>query len=325
MKFGVEFVPYSPLEELGELAKEAEAAGFEHIWVSDHYHNRFVHSVLAHLALATNRVKLGPGVTNPYLIHPAVTAAAVATLDELSNGRATLGISAGDPLFLQTVGMKHDHPITTVREAIEVIRQLLTGGKIDFSGEVFACKGAELRFSPPNPIPIYVGARKRYMLQLSGSHADGALINASHPEDIKECINHLKEGAKKADRKLGDFDIVAYMATSIGRDVAKARDKAKTVTAFVTSSAPESTLEREDIHQENVEKIRKHLKSGNIAGAREAVTEKMIDVFSISGTIDELESRVEELRKLGVTQVVTGSPIGPDTKKAIRQIGELLG
>lgn len=324
MKLGVEFVPYSPLEEIGGLGKEVEDAGFDHIWVSDHYHNRFVHSVLAHLALKTNRVKLGPGVTNPYLIHPAVTAAATATLDELSKGRAALGISAGDPFFLQTVGMKHSRPITTVREAIDIIRQLLTGKKIDFSGKVFSCNGAKLKFHPPEPIPIYIGGRKKYMLQLSGSHANGALINASHPKDIKEGINYIENGAKDAGRSLKKFDIVAYMATSIGSDAKKAREKAKAVTAFVASSAPESTLERESIQKENIEKIRKHLKSGSIGKARDAVTEKMIDVFSVSGTIDKLEDRIEELKKLGVTQIVTGSPIGPNTKKAIGQIGKLF-
>ncbi|MBS3815308.1 MAG: 5,10-methylenetetrahydromethanopterin reductase [Hadesarchaea archaeon] len=324
MKVGIEFVPYSPLKKLGELGKEIEKAGFDHIWVSDHYHNRFVHSVLSYLALKTNQVSLGPGVTNPYLIHPAVTAAASATLDELSDGRATLGISAGDPFFLQTVGMKHEKPITTVRESIEVIRGLLSGEKFDYSGEKFSCNGAEIRFSPKKPIPIYVGGRGKQMLGVAGSHADGALINAAHPEDIKESIKYIKKGAEKADVDLEDFDFVAYMATSLGDDVEKAREKARTVTAFVASSAPKSSIERENISDESIEEVRKHLKSGNISKARDAVTGKMIDAFSVSGKIDLLESRIRELKKLGVTQVVTGSPIGLDTKKAINQIGEIL-
>jgi len=83
MKLGVEFVPYSRIERLRGLAERAERFGFDQIWVSDHYHNRYVHSVLVHLAAVTKKIMLGPGVTNPYLSHPSVIAAAVATLDEM--------------------------------------------------------------------------------------------------------------------------------------------------------------------------------------------------------------------------------------------------
>lgn len=323
MKLGIEFLPNDPIKEIGKLGQEVEKSEFNQIWVSDHYHNRFVHSVLVYLALKTKKINLGPGVTNPYLIHPTVTAAATATLDEVSNGRAVLGISAGDPFFLQSVGMKHSKPITMVREAIEVIRKLLTGERIDYSGDVFTCKGAKLKFSPSRNIPIYIGGRKKQMLKLSGSHADGALLNTSHPDDIKECIQYIRDGAKDAGRNLDDFNVVAYAATSIGSDEEKAREKAKTVTAFVASSAPESTYERENIEKDKIEEIRKYLKSGDIGRARDFVTEKMIDVFSISGSIENLEDRISELEKLGVDQIVIGSPIGPDSNNVIKRIGNI--
>jgi 5,10-methylenetetrahydromethanopterin reductase len=324
VKLGVEFVPYSQIQKLGELAKQVEAAGFDHIWVSDHYHNRYVHSVLAHLADVTERIKLGPGVTNPYLSHPSVIAAAVATLDEISGGRAALGISAGDPYFLATVGIRQRRPIDTVREAIQVIRKLLSDDRVDYSGKVFSCRGAGLRFKPTSKIPVYIGGRKRRMLELAGSLADGALINASHPEDLKECIEYLRAGAKKSKRKLEDLDVVAYMATSIDDDENKARERVKAIVAFVASSAPNQSLERHGIPIEDVERVREYLKAADTKGARAAVTEPMIDAFSVSGSPDKLSSRVEGLQKLGVTQVVIGSPIGPDASRAIEFISKAL-
>lgn len=324
MKFGAEIVPYYKPEKLKRLGKEIESSGFDFLWISDHYHNRFVHSILTYMADRTERINLGPGVTNPYLIHPAATAAAIATLDELSDGRATLGISAGDPSFLNSVGVDHSRPITAVREAIQIIRRLLNEERIEFSGDIFTCREAKLGFSPIHDIPIYVGGRGEQMMQLAGKVADGALINASHPEDLKECIELVDKGAKDADRSLTNFDKVAYMATSIDEDEEKARNRARAVTSFVAASAPESTLNREKISMDRINEIRAHLMDGETKAAKEKVTEKMIDVFSVSGTIDKLENRIKKLRKIGVTQVVIGSPIGPDAYSAIDKIEKLI-
>lgn len=324
MKFGVEFVPYKTLDVLVALAKQVEDAGFDHVWVCDHYHNRYVHSVLARLALATTRVKLGPGVTNPYLVHPTVTAAAIATLDELSGGRAVLGISSGDPTFLATVGVEPHRPIATVREAIQIVRRLLAGERVDFTGEIFNCRGARLRFRPDGRVPIYVGGRGPRMLELAGSIADGALINASHRDDLKECIDYIRAGAKSSDRALNELDVVAYMATSIDPDVAKARKSVRTVVAFIASSAPRSALERHDIAAEDVDEIRDYLMVGEVQKAAEAVTDRMVDVFAVCGTPATFAKHIEDLSKLGITQVVVGSPIGPEPARAIDLIKGLL-
>ncbi|MCS7131967.1 MAG: 5,10-methylenetetrahydromethanopterin reductase [Hadesarchaea archaeon] len=324
MKFGVEFVPYKTCDALISLARRVEDAGFDYGWVCDHYHNRYVHSVLAALALATKRVRLGPGVTNPYLVHPAVTAAAIATLDELSGGRAVFGISAGDPTFLATVGIKHHKPIAAVREAVLIARKLLAGERVDFSGEVFTCRGAKLRFRPDTGVPIYVGGRGPRMLELAGSIADGALINASHRDDLEECIVYVRRGAEASDKKLEELDVVAYMATSIDDDVEKARRAVRRIVAFIASSAPSWALERHDISPDEVEKIRGYLRVGEVQKAAEAVTDRMIDAFAICGKPSDFRRHVEDLGNLGITQVVIGAPIGPEPPKVIDSIEKLL-
>jgi 5,10-methylenetetrahydromethanopterin reductase len=324
VRFGIEFVPYRTMETMVALAKQVEKTGFDYIWVCDHYHNRYVHSVLARLALATERVKLGPGVTNPYLVHPAVTAAAIATLDELSKGRAVLGISSGDPFFLSTVGVESRRPLTAVREAIHITRELLAGKQINFSGEAFVCRGARLRFKPIAKVPIYVGGRGPRMLELAGSLADGVLINASEYDDIRECVQHIKNGAESVGRKLKELDVVAYMATSINTDIVRARDSARTVVAFVASSAPPSSLERHGIAAADIQKIRDKLRVGRIQDAAAAVNDRMIDAFSVCGTPAVLARHVEGLIKMGINQTVIGSPIGPEPTKSINSIKKIL-
>lgn len=324
MRFGVEFVPYLKLDTLVALAKLVERDGFEQIWVCDHYHNRYVHSVLAQLALETRRVKLGPGVTNPYLIHPSMTAAAVATLNEISNGRAILGISSGDPVFLSTVGVEQRRPVTAVREAVYIIKELLAGRQINFTGKCFSCRGARLRFKPVNKIPIYVGGRRQRMLELAGSIADGALINASHLEDIEKCVGYIKKGLWARKRKPKNFDFVAYLVVSVDEDEEKARKAARGVVAFVASSAPLESLEHHGIKQEKVELVRHFLRAGEIKKAREAVTDQMLDEFSVCGPIEKLSSHIEELKEFGITRTVIGSPIGPDPSKSLRSVAKAL-
>jgi len=323
VKLGVEFVPYKASEHMVSLAKLVEREGFDHIWVCDHYHNRYVHSVLAQLAVATKRVKLGPGVTNPFLVHPAVTAAAIATLDEISKGRAVLGISSGDPFFLSTVGVKPERPVAAVREAILIIRELLAGKRVDFSGEFFRCRGAAIRFKAADRIPIYVGGRGARMLELAGSLADGALINASSPDDLRECIGHIRRGAGSA-KKLEQFDTVAYTCASIHRDLQKARAAARRIVAFVASSAPRSAFERHGIAERDVQKIRSYLENGDMAGAAATVTDRMVDAFAVCRTPSGFADYVQEITKLGVTQVVVGAPISPEPTKAILAIAKAL-
>jgi len=94
MKFGIELVPNTKYYEIEFYAKLAEDSGFSHVWVTDHYNNRNVFAILSILARATNRVKIGTSVTNPFHMNPAVIASAIATINEISNGRAILGIGA---------------------------------------------------------------------------------------------------------------------------------------------------------------------------------------------------------------------------------------
>ncbi len=309
---------------MAALARRAEQLGFQQIWICDHYHNRYVHSVLAQLATETQRVQLGPGVTNPYLVHPTVTAAAIATLNELSRGRAILGLSSGDPVFLETVGIKQFKPLTTVREAVYIIRKLLKGEKVEFMGESLTCHGAKLRFKPANKVPIYVGGRRQRMLQLAGEVADGALINASHPADIKECVSYVREGLKNSKRSKDKFDIVAYMAVSVDNNEEKALEAARGVVAFLASSAPEESLAHQDIREYEVEKVRGFLMTGDIQRARKAVTREMLEEFSVCGKVEKLVSKVEELKKIGVTNTVIGSPIGPNPIKSIELVAKNL-
>ncbi len=317
MKFGVEFVPNVKPYEIEYLSSIAEDFGFDSVWITDHYNNRNAYSILSILSIKTMKVSLGVGVANPYTIHPAVIASAMATINEMSGGRAILGIAAGDKMTLQRLGIGWDKPLTRVKEAVEIIRGLISGNIVNYSGKTFEVKNAKLDYGIEK-FPIYIGAQGPKMLNLASEIGDGVLINASHPLDFKEafkCFGELKKG----------FDVVAYTSMSIDKDREKAREEAKIVVSFIVSGSPDVVLERYGLKEE-AEKVRKALNDafsgGSWADVKKAVSDEMIDAFSISGTPEEVVERIEELKKVGVTHVVAGSPIGVDKAKAIKLLGK---
>src|SRR5205085_117130 len=156
---------HDPLEELVATARSAEQLGYRHLWATDDRLQKDVFVVLAAIARATRELRLGPGVTNPFSRRPALIATAVATLDELSGGRAALGLGAGGTNH-RALGIRRKAPVAALRESIALIRALLAGDEVTTNGRVVHAEGARLDFTPVRrSIPVYVGARAPRMLE----------------------------------------------------------------------------------------------------------------------------------------------------------------
>jgi 5,10-methylenetetrahydromethanopterin reductase len=315
--FGIEFVPADPALKIGYMAKLAEDAGFDTVWITDHYNNRDVYTTLAVLSLLTNKVKLGTGVTNPYTRNAAITASSIAAINELSGGRAILGIGPGDKATFDAMGIEWDKPLSKVRDTVAVIRELWAKKRVDQGG----FKGAQMAFSAGR-IPVYLGAQGPKMLELAGGIAEGVLINASHPDDFKAAVPMIKAGAEKAGRSPKDVEICAYASFSADKDGAKANNAAKMVVAFIVAGSPDMVLERHGIDLAAAKGIAGSIAKGDFGSVMGAVTREMIEAFSIAGTPEDCRARIDELLKTGVTQIVVGSPIGPDKERSIKLIGK---
>src|SRR5215469_12052142 len=147
-----------PVVQLIERAQLAEANGFATVWLADERFYRDLYACLSLLAVHTSEVLLGPCVTDPYTRHPALTAMAIATLDEISSGRAMLGIGAGISGFGE-LGIERRMPARAIREAIELFRALLRGETVDFDGKFIGFSHGRLSFTAPRPsVPAYVAS-----------------------------------------------------------------------------------------------------------------------------------------------------------------------
>ncbi len=317
VRFGVEFVPRDVFWKTVYYAVQAERSGFDFVWVTDHFNNRNVYVTLATVALYTDRIIFGPGVTNPFLIHPVATASAVASLNEMAPGRVVCGIGAGDRTTLDLVGVSAAKPLAAVGEAVQIMQGLFAGETVEFKGEVFQVLRARLNFKPKERVPIYIGAQGARMLTLAASIGDGVLINASHPRDFEEASAHIKAGVSKAGRDLSALDVAAYTCFSIDEDLKKAVKAAVPIVAVIVGGSPEAVLGRHGIKPEVGVGIRDALAKERWGDALSMVTPDLIDAFSICGTPDTCIEKINEVLKMGVTQFVVGSPIGPDVRKAI--------
>lgn len=318
VSFGIEFLANEPAKKLAELVAFSEENGLEYAWITDHYNNRDSFSLLTYIAAQTKTIKLGTGVTNPYTRTAVQLASAIATVNEVSEGRAVLGIGPGDKVTFDSLGIEWEKPLETIRETVDVIRQMQTGKKITYDGKILKIKSAKLNFGKGSTIPpVYIGAQGPNMLKLAGEIGDGALVNASHPLDFKEALPVLAQGG--AD--LSHFDVGAYTSFSVAEKRDDAVKAAKLVVAFIVAGSPDSVFERHGIDMKDVGAVRSGFKKG-FADAVSAVTDEMLDAFSICGTPAECIEKIDRLIKAGVTQVVAGSPIGPDREEAIKIVGK---
>jgi alkanesulfonate monooxygenase SsuD/methylene tetrahydromethanopterin reductase-like flavin-dependent oxidoreductase (luciferase family) len=163
--------------ELRAIARTAEQAGFDSIWVGDHLLYRFASgeargpweawTTLAGLAEATQRVAIGPLVAATAFHHPFMLAKLAATVDEISGGRLVLGLGAGwNPVEFAAIDAPFDHRVSRFEEAFTIVRTLLAHGTIDFEGEFFTSREAELLPRPARPggPPLLIGSSGPRML-----------------------------------------------------------------------------------------------------------------------------------------------------------------
>lgn len=318
MKFSLELLPNEPIKDILELIKLAENIGFENVWITDHYNNRDVFEVLSIAAYETSTIKMGSGVSNPYVRNPVTIAAASTTLDEISNGRALLGVGPGDKATMETLNLKWNKPVKTVKEAIQSIRLLTNGGKIEHG----ACLNGTSKIQ--DSIPIYMAAQGPKMLEASGEVADGTLINASNPKDFEIAIPLINKGLSKSSISQSKFNYAAYTSCSIDNNIQQAYSQSKIVVAFIIGGAPDIVLNRHNIPIEAAHKIRSCLGKYDFKGASNLITEDMIHAFCVCGTPEDITNKIELLQNIGVNEFVVGSPIGKDRIKSLKLLKNII-
>ncbi|HEY2593066.1 MAG TPA: LLM class flavin-dependent oxidoreductase [Chloroflexota bacterium] len=322
MRFSIRLNNDLPVDAYPELAQRAEQAGFDAFWVSDDLFLRSVWIILSAAAQATSRIQLGTCIVNPYTQHPAEIAMAAATLDELSGGRALLGISSGADDFLGWVGIRSERPVTVVSETIGALRRLFDGDREHPPGGFVGEWSSEayLRFAARR-IPIYVGAMSPRMLTLIGSEADGGLPLLFPPESFGEALGSIRRGAAHAARDLGEVDVAACIWCSVASDRGAAERALREKVAYYGHALSARVLDRLGLVRSEFEPIeRAMMVDRDPERAMAMVTPKMLRI-GVVGSADDLIPRLEGLVAQGARHLSFGPPLGPDPLEAVDVLG----
>ena len=307
--------------ELPDLVRQIETWGFEAIGVPDaHWLWPDCYVTLTQSALNSRRLRLGTFVTNPVTRHPAVTAGAIASINELSEGRAFLGIGTGDSA-VYNVGRKAA-TVAQFREALLAIKGFYTG-ETRYEGKPVRQVWVK------RPVPLYVCAEGPKTLRLAGELADGVIVGSGlTPEVVHDAYGRIREGAEAVGRRFEDLDIWFFAKTNVADDAGAAVDEIRMALAASANHAFRRTLEGKLIPPElhdSIEKLKAAYRphEHELLGA-EKLHARLVDElglksylaerFAIVGTAKDCLRQIERAAAAGVRKIFLGPITGNPTR-----------
>lgn len=342
---GVIFKSYEPLPSMQKYAAQTEASGMSGgFWIAEAYHwfrkygleSRGCFTTLAAVAMATNKIPVGLGITSPYMRHPTIQANEAAALHELSNGRFIMGIGVG---MVGIEYLEYDvnvmRPVPVHQESMDIMRHVWSGKAFDYEGKFFkstmpaydrAANGLA------TDIPIYVGATGPYMQRLSGRSSDGMLLaGLTAPHFVHYAIENMQGGAKDAGRTLPvDFQVGGVILCSCSKDGDKAREATRSYTGTyvvnkIRNIKNDVILGGSGLPDSTWDPFRKAIAEGTEDNVTHLVTDEMMRRFTvISGDPDDCLEITQELVDAGLNlpllEVVGASE--EDNLETIRLMGE---
>jgi len=329
VRFGVTLVP-DDTRVLPALTRVMEETGWDLLGIGDSQSvYREVYVSLTACALASRRLRLGPTVTNPITRHPAVTASAIASLDEVSGGRAFLGIGSGDSA-IYNLGQRLTS-LDTLRRALVTLKALMRGERVELDGRRIHTQWIR------RPVPLWIAAEGPRTLELAGELCDGVIVGTGlTPEVIAGSRAALERGARRAGRSLADIDIWWFAKGNLAASRERAVDEIKMALAASANHAFRATLDGKHVPERHHAAIRElqrryafhqHEHLGPTANAaltdELGLTEYLAERFAIAGTSEDCLAKVEGLSRHGVSQILLTAFV-PDRARFLREFADTV-
>jgi probable F420-dependent oxidoreductase len=296
---------------IGDIARQAQAAGFGGLWVTEAAHNPYIASALA--AGAADRLLIGTDVAIAFPRSPMVTAQAAWDLAALSGGRFILGLGTQVKAHLERrFSVPGERLAPRLREYIVALRAIFDAfakrAPLRFEGE-FHRFSLLTDFFDPGPIevpdpPIYVAGVNERMARVAGEVADGFCVHPlNSPQYLSEVVRpSIEEGAKQAGRDAGAVAMVAPVFTIVGDDGAereRQRDAIRLQIAFYGATPSYARIFEVHGRPDMTAKLGELLRAGDKAALAAAVDDHLVDAFSVTASWDSLaEALVNRFRGL---------------------------
>jgi 5,10-methylenetetrahydromethanopterin reductase len=333
-----------PLSEILRHARALDDQGFDTIWLAEAYPWWRKHQMEARSSTAlspligreTERLAVGWGIISPYTRHPVqVAMEARVTQEALGGGRFYLGFGASK-IFMRHIGegeRKPARPRTAVKEAIEIVRGVLSGEAFDYDGREFAAHVpplADEAETPREAVPLYVAGTGPRMQELAGEVADGLLTpSITTPEFVRYARENMARGAASAGRDPDELDLGCTIVASVDEDRDRGRQGAREIAGMYLANkvqnirgSADTLLDKAGLTMDEIAPVAEAMERGGRVAAAGAVSDEILDKCKpIAGTPDDCVAAMEEYRDAGCTHVML-ELWGEDRDAQIRLFGE---
>jgi 5,10-methylenetetrahydromethanopterin reductase len=300
LQIGVSVDGSDPPASLRKLAESADLNGAANLWIAAHLFNREPIAMASAVLGATRSLGIVLMALSPYTVHPVYAAMAAATLDEFFPGRVQLCFGVGAPATLDAAGVTVEHPVETLREALEVTRLLLSGEMVRFAGRRYRISG-RLTMGL-HELPLWLAASGPQMLELAGEKADGVIISAgTSPSFIVSCLQSVRRGEQRSNRTIQK---AALVICSVDAQSRRAHQAVRRRLAYVL---------RGPHHARNLQLAGTQLDQASLARAfadedwsrvDELMTDDVVMRHCASGSAEEVRISLDAYRSAGVDEIV---------------------
>jgi 5,10-methylenetetrahydromethanopterin reductase len=321
-------------------ARLADAAGFDSLWLNEDPEGWDAFAVLGALSRATEAVRLGTGVTNPYHRHPNLIAASVATIERLSGGRAFLGLGRGQPeWYARSLGMTVHQPLSMLEETFDLLDQWWGPTHRAFADGPLVVKGWERSIVPATRPPVYLAAVGPKALELAGRKGDGVLFNElASPEFLADAVARVRESAGAAGRDPRSLSFYVNPAVFVTDDPEPLLERKKAMIATVHALPGMDRLlvtPGFDIPA-IIERVRRAMRTdeilargggfpdirreGDLNAARRAIPTELVAHLAAIGPLSTVKERLRSFAAVGATHILldrAGLPADAEAARAL--------
>jgi 5,10-methylenetetrahydromethanopterin reductase len=305
MRVGVYFDGFATTSEMQDAARAAEEAGAASLWFAQHlgYRDAFLSAAAA--AGMTRRAALVPTAISIYQWPPLATAMSIASLNEMSSGRAMLALAVGNILNLAESGVEPIKPIKVMREYVRALRGLLAGEAVRLEGEVHKLRGAHLAFEKRTGIPILIASTGPQMLRLAGEIGDGVVLSSGLTlAATRRCLGLAQAGAQRAGRDIVAMRRVGFINLAISEDGRSAKAAVLRKLAFLFRSRGHA----ENIQSSGLDIDHAAIMAANarrdLDAAVALLPEAAASAFGVAGTPKECRERVQDYLSAGLDEPI---------------------
>jgi alkanesulfonate monooxygenase SsuD/methylene tetrahydromethanopterin reductase-like flavin-dependent oxidoreductase (luciferase family) len=313
------------LERAVDRVRATERLGYDAAYVT-HIAGRDSLTVLAAYACASERIRLGTGVMPIYSRTPVASAQSIATVDEMSGGRAVLGLGVSHKVTVEGwYGQPLEKPVRDMREYVGIVRAILRGEDPP-QGERFRSSFHFMGYEPRPDIPIYIGALSPRMLRLAGELGDGVVLWLCNPDYVRDVVlPEVSKGREKAGLGLEGFDVVAAVPTAVTDEAEAARARLRgNLIPYFSLPFYRAMLERSGF-DEDIAGFDRGMAANDTEAAVGAISDRFLQTLAAIGSAEEAEATIRRYQEAGAGSPCLGGVPGTDFDATLERLAGLTG